>query len=102
MTSEHDLKMAAAAYHSWRSRPADGYIDDETLARLRAYHGQDTELFECEGCGDGVYVASGRYREQTKSFVRWGPLFACGECIARELGLTEPPRMTELAEGAER
>lgn len=80
--------MAGARYHDWHAG-GDGWLDDETVERLREHHG-DAELFPCENCGQDVHVVSGGYREQVKAWVRYGPLFVCGECIARAFGLEHP------------
>lgn len=85
-----DYNTQGAQYSYWKAAGGD-WLDDEAVARLRSYHGDETELFRCESCDDDVHVVSGDYREQTKAWIRYGPFFLCGECIARAFELPALP-----------
>jgi len=80
---------AGWVYHLWAGSH-DSY-SDEFIEHLQEYHG-DSEVFKCHHCDSGVHVGGKGYNEQTSAYVRFGPVFICGDCMNEAFDLPNIPR----------
>lgn len=83
---DHDAVWKCYEWHGGTDR-----YPPEEMQRLLDYHGQDTYILRCEGCGTGVHYGDAGHNEQVMGYVRFGPFFICAECIIDCVDLPELP-----------
>lgn len=79
---------AGWVYHLWSG--GQDHYEDDLMEHLQSYHGGDgMQIFECHNCGTGVHCGGKGYNEQTAAYVRFGPVFICGECMNEAFDLPD-------------